>query len=106
MVRPIEMQMSIPRSQDASSVHHQTLHKPFVDQTLLAEQATRKTEQLRSKNTQVDETVQLPIHEEEQRHKQSSERNKHKRKLLEGSSEQDTEVPIHPYKGHRIDLTL
>jgi len=105
MVRPIEMQMSIPRSQDASSVHHQTLHKPFVDQTMLAEQAIRKTEQLRSKNTQVDETVQLPIHEEERRNKQSSER-KQKRKSSEGSSEQDTEVPIHPYKGHRIDLTL
>ncbi|OPA77621.1 hypothetical protein BVG16_14340 [Paenibacillus selenitireducens] len=103
-LRPIEMQMSIPRTQDASSVQHQAQQKPLLDQTQLAGQASKTIEELRTKNTQVDETVQLPIHNHQKGKQQSSDR-RHQHKSKEGSSE-ESEVPIHPYKGHRIDLTL
>lgn len=103
-IRPIEMQMSIPRSQDANAVSHQAQHKPLIDQTQLADQASKLIVELRHRNTKVDESVQLPIREQFGRQQQSSKQNK-PAKEREGGSEQ-SEVPIHPYLGHRFDRSL
>jgi len=104
-LKSIEMQIAIPRTTEAGMVQNQLLHKPVADQTNLAEQASKMTEEMRHKNGKVDETTGLNIREKQQRD-QPRKLNKRYGKNNNQAKEEEAERVEHPYKGHHIDLSL
>lgn len=100
-LKAIEMQIAIPRTQEASNVQNQHNHKPVVDQNMLAEQTVKNTENLRHRSAQVDETGHSHIADQESNGQHSkSPYSKRKKSQKDGITQLE-----HPYKGHHIDLS-
>lgn len=102
-LKSIDMQLVLSRTNDTSALQNQLLHKPTDDQSTLAGNAQKTAEELRQKNTKVDEALELHVREDQGGNgKQSNnQQDQQKRK--------DKEIPVrieHPYKGHHIDLSL
>ncbi|WP_424765766.1 hypothetical protein [Paenibacillus sp. sgz302251] len=102
--KPIHLQMSIPRTPEFSGQHGHALHKPVADQNMLANQSAKLTEELRSKNTEVEHTTGLQVRSEQDGHNGNEHSNRKRRDKVE-ESEAD-EQPAHPYKGHNFDMKL
>ncbi|CAH0119837.1 MULTISPECIES: hypothetical protein [unclassified Paenibacillus] len=102
-LKAVEMQIAIPRTNDAGIMQAQSQHKAVADQAQLAGQAEKTTEEMRQKNAKVDETAHLPIRDGERRQNAYYRRTKRKQED-DGGGQQDE--PKHPYKGHHIDLSL
>ncbi|WP_141500753.1 hypothetical protein [Paenibacillus luteus] len=105
--KSIDLQMSVPRTQEFSGMHGQAIHKPVADQNKLAEQTSKQTELLRGKNTAVEQSNGLHIrsdHEGQQDkgHKQAK-RNHSEQESEDGEQEPK---PTHPFKGHKLDIKL
>lgn len=101
-LRSVEMQIALPRTQEIGNMHSQAQQRPTLEQAALAGESAKTTEQLRQKNTEIDETVHVPIRDQQPRQQSSSHRdNKKKNEKLEAS-----ETCEHPYKGHHIDFSL
>jgi len=105
--RTVDLQMSVPRTQELGSTHGQAIQRPVSEQELLAKESVKHTEELRSKNTAVEHPSSLSIKNEQER-KQGSNKKKKKRngnddEALQG---EEKEAPFHPYKGHHFDIKL
>ncbi|SMG16578.1 hypothetical protein SAMN06295960_0645 [Paenibacillus aquistagni] len=105
-MKPVELQIAIPRTQEVSTLHQQMQHRMMADQTVLNEQAEKLTEALRKRNEKLQESTEGRIHDEE--HKQQSKNDQPKgQKASDVSEEQDQSVPAeHPYKGKHIDFSV
>jgi hypothetical protein len=102
-LKSVEMQIAIPRTNEAGMVQNQLSHKPMHDQAALASGTVQQAQQLRQKAAKVDESVSKRIKDGsgEQRGKQP--------KAHAGSKsvkKQADEAHGHPYKGHHIDFSL
>ncbi|XEC97136.1 hypothetical protein AB6A23_11635 [Paenibacillus tarimensis] len=99
----IDLQMSIPRTPEASGVQSQIIHKPVAEQHKLADDASKQTEIVRHKNTNVEEASGLNVQDGQGRShgRHSSKKRERKRK-----PEQAQQLSAHPYKGKHIDLSL
>jgi hypothetical protein len=109
-LKPVELQMAIPRATEVGRVQQQTQQKPQQDQTLL-QQAAAKTSEINQQKTQnVDEANGERVRDEEkQKDSQSKKRKKHKLAGYQASTkkeEHDNNQAEHPFKGKRIDLSL
>ncbi|MDQ8733332.1 hypothetical protein [Paenibacillus sp. LHD-38] len=105
--KSIDLQMSVPRTQEFSGKHGQAIHKPVVDQNMLAAQTTKQTDLLRGKNTAVEQSNGAHIRNDQER-QQGNAYQKARRKPLETAPEDHVEEhpPTHPFKGHRVDIKL
>jgi len=105
--KSIDLQMSVPRTQEFSGMHGQVIHKPVADQNTLANQSTKQTELLRGKNTAIEQSNGLNIRSEQEGQQGNAHQNA-RRKRAESPSEADEQeaTPSHPYKGHRLDIKL
>lgn len=105
--KSIDLQMSVPRTQEFSGKHGQAIHKPIADQNMLANQNIKNTELLRTKNTAIEQSNGLNIRSD-QESGQGNANQKPRRKLSQGDLEDDEQeqTPAHPYKGHRLDIKL
>lgn len=105
--KSIDLQMSVPRTQEFSGMHGQAMHKPVADQSMLANQTSKQTELLRGKNTAIEQSSGLHIRSG-QEDGQGNAYQKAKQKRSDSSSEveEQEETPAHPYKGHRFDIKL
>ncbi|MGO4543903.1 hypothetical protein AB4Z29_03830 [Paenibacillus sp. 2TAB23] len=105
--KSIDLQMSIPRTQEFSGMHGQALHKPVADQNTLAAQTTKQTELLRGKNTAVEQSNGAHIRNDQDGEQGSSYQNaKRERKESGLDHEEQEHPPAHPFKGHRLDIKL
>jgi len=106
--RSIDLQVSIPRTPEASAIQHQALQKSIVDQNQLATDAVKEAEQQRRQNQAVEQSAALNIHDQGQRGGESSQ-NEQRRKQEEQSEEETSHVrqnSQHPFKGKHIDISL
>ncbi|QYR19747.1 hypothetical protein KZ483_17895 [Paenibacillus sp. sptzw28] len=109
--RSIDLQMSIPRTQEKSTMQNQVLQKPIVDQTKLEADTARQTEQLRVKNSAVEQSGKPKI-KERQRRESGSSFKRGKRGEATGESDDSSGEPTvpavkkHPYKGQHIDISF
>ena len=102
--KSIDLQMSIPRTPEASGIHAQQLHKPIAEQQMLAMAAEKRTERLRRRNTGVDETEGQTIGDRQG--KQQPGGQEHRRdKRRQAGAQAAPPAGNHPYKGKHIDLT-
>ncbi|WP_068786025.1 hypothetical protein [Paenibacillus phocaensis] len=104
-MKSVEMQIAVPRTNEAGRVQHDQQHRPLLDQSLLSVQALKDGEIERRRSAGVDESAHnTTVRREgngssarEQEHGSSGD------KPDEQGQEQKAE---HPYKGKHIDLSL
>lgn len=104
-MKSVEMQIAIPRTNEAGRVQHEAQHRPYTDQTLLSMQNIKQDEIEKRRSSDVNESAKNttirregnPSFTGEQGHSSAEE---HKE---EREAEHRAE---HPYKGHHIDLSL
>jgi hypothetical protein len=105
--KPLDLQMSVPRTQEFSAQHGQALHKPVADQTALADQSAKHTEQLRRQNTAVEHTTGQQIRGDQERNQEKQGHSPGKKQQEDAESGQSAEAaPVHPFKGHHLDIKL
>ncbi|WP_219836685.1 hypothetical protein [Paenibacillus sp. R14(2021)] len=106
--KPIDFQVSIPRTLESGSQQSHINHKPIVNQTHLEHDTSKQTERLRTRNTAVEQGGSHVISSNQQRSTRSSARGKRKNSRAEEDDDEQQDVPTkqHPYKGKHIDVSL
>ncbi|WP_195573211.1 hypothetical protein [Paenibacillus sp. 1001270B_150601_E10] len=107
-MKPVELQIALPRTQEVSNLHQQMQHRLMADQSVLNEQAEKLTESLRKRNEKLQESSQGRIQDESRQQHSAQEHGKHASHEEEDKgSDKDTTVPaVHPYKGKHIDFSV
>jgi hypothetical protein len=102
-LKSIEMQIAIPRTNDATNVQNQLHQKPMHDQAALADHSVKRTEAERQKSGEVEEPAFLNVKGDGSNggggQSRSGKRNKQAPKNKASSQ-------AHPYKGKHIDISL
>jgi hypothetical protein len=105
--KSIDLQMSIPRTPEASGIHGQQLHKPLADQNQLAHAASEQTVELRHRNTGLTETTGQTIRDKRKRSDgQSPKRGKSSVDTKQEDAHSAELGAAHPFKGKHIDVSL
>jgi uncharacterized caspase-like protein len=106
--KPLDLQISVPRTPESSTQQSQLNHKPIVNQIELERDTAQQTELRRSRNTEVEQGGNRGISSNEQRDGRASSNRKRKEPSVpEAQTEQQEErVQSHPYKGKHIDISL
>ncbi|NIK68856.1 MULTISPECIES: hypothetical protein [unclassified Paenibacillus] len=104
--KPIDLQWSIPRTPEAGGIQSQSNHKANAEVSRLAELASKQTEQLRSRNTGVEQTGGTNVRNDRERQNGNPYLAKRKQKQGQEESANSEEKAEHPYKGHHVDITL
>lgn len=106
-LKPVELQMAIPRATEVGKVQQQTQQKPQQDQALLQQMTAKQAEQAPQKTHQVDESNGEKVREEEKKQQRDGKRKKKPpMKMYNKSVDDKDKEPEHPFKGKRIDLSL
>ncbi|WP_168122227.1 hypothetical protein [Paenibacillus sp. HB172176] len=104
--KPLDLQMSVPRTQEFSNMQQQAAQKPAMDQTMLEGQAAKHTEELRMHNSAVEQTGQAHVRaNQDGKHSGAHEQRKRTKESVEGD-EDKPEQAAHPFKGHHLDIKL
>ncbi|MBH5316614.1 hypothetical protein I6N90_02180 [Paenibacillus sp. GSMTC-2017] len=104
--KPLDLQMSVPRTQEFGSMHQQALQKPLSEQNILANQATKLTEELRKQNTAVEQSSKSQVRADQESNQSNLHKKSKRSQDKENKDEESCESPAHPYKGHRLDIKL
>ncbi len=104
-LKPIELQIALPRTQDAGTMQQKLVHKPIHDQELLAVRTMKEQEELRKKSQKVEASDKMMI--EDEKEDSAGQQDDEEQKSSKEKQSQVKEASIaHPYKGHHIDLSL
>lgn len=60
-LKPVELQIALPRTTDAGKVQHGLQHRPAVDQQQLAGQNVKQSSELAHRSTEVDESAESAL---------------------------------------------
>ncbi|AZN40880.1 hypothetical protein [Paenibacillus albus] len=106
--KPIDFQMSIPRTPDQGTQQNQLNHRAHADQARLEHDTSKQTELARTRNTAVEQSSEPQINNKHQRDTRSPSKQKKQQRQAEGSegSDQGPDESQHPYKGKHIDISL
>ncbi|QWU14151.1 hypothetical protein SAMN04487895_101434 [Paenibacillus sophorae] len=99
-LRPVELQIAVPRTTEASKLQQELQHRPELDQQGLAGQNIKESRELALRSTEVSESSESAVRDDGHRggsagNGPSQEQKKEKERN-----------PEHPYKGHRFDIKL
>jgi hypothetical protein len=103
--KSIEMQVAIPRTNDAGLMQNQLNQKPVADQSALAEQSKRLTEEQRTRSVKAESPVESRVRNEDQQRRQQGNNHSGQRQYQRDEKSSPSPSP-HPYKGKHIDLSL
>lgn len=99
-LKPVELQIALPRTHDAAKVQNSQQQRPALDQQQLAGQNVKHSQEIAMRSSEVDESSELPPGRGKENQPDSHANPRQPRKP---ETVHDAE---HPYKGHRIDLSL
>ncbi|MGE7766411.1 hypothetical protein [Peribacillus sp. NPDC096540] len=103
-LKAIEMQIALPRTQDAGKIQEQNQQKNLIQQDHAAHQVQKNQE--RKQKTVVSEEQKLPAHFYEKEGNTDKGKLLKKERQKENKKETTTEKKdSHPYKGIRIDYS-
>lgn len=104
-MKSVEMQIAVPRTNEAGRIQHEGQQRPHIDQNLLAAENIKKGELERKRTSNLDESAQnTTVRREGKGSSEQHEEHSHQDdKLIEQEKEQLAE---HPYKGKHIDFSL
>lgn len=101
-LKSVEMQIAVPRTNEAGKMHNETQQRPMNDQTLLAGELNKNSRAEAQRSTEVSETAETAVRDDGSR--QSSEQQQGRGTAESGEIvEQPAE---HPYKGKNFDVSL
>ncbi|KUP24333.1 hypothetical protein [Paenibacillus sp. DMB5] len=101
-LKPVELQIALPRTTDAGKVQNELLHRPVLDQQMLAGQNVKHAAEQAQRTSGVDESSETKLRGDGER-----ENDQGNRSSGQGQKNKDTPHDAeHPYKGRRIDLSL
>ncbi|WP_138493951.1 hypothetical protein [Paenibacillus pinistramenti] len=106
-LKPVELQIAVPRTSEASRIHQEQQSRPGVDQQHLAAQNILESEHQRIRSSEVDDSPRSELREEGNR--SSSDRRGHQSRRMVQSEEHQEPSPHpaeHPYKGKHVDFTF
>ncbi|AIQ53304.1 hypothetical protein [Paenibacillus sp. FSL R7-0331] len=101
-LRPVELQIALPRTTDAGKVQNELLHRPMLDQQQLAVQNVKHSAELAQRTGEIDESSEAKLRNDGER---GNDQDNHP----SGQGQRKSEAPNdaeHPYKGRRLDLSL
>ncbi|MBD2870711.1 hypothetical protein [Paenibacillus arenilitoris] len=106
--KSIDLQMSVPRTQEYGGMQGQAIHKPVAEQNMLADQSAKHTERLRSKNTGVEQSAGLQVRSgnENRAGDGGAHKSEKRKRTAEEPDDSAGQQPVHPFKGHRLDIKL
>lgn len=107
-LKPLDMQISVPRTQEFGGMHQQAVQRPAAEQTLLANQSSKQTEEMRHQNTALEQSSKLGVRADQDQHGGQPYKRKARKRHPDSSEHADAgpEQPAHPYKGHHFDMRL
>jgi hypothetical protein len=106
-LKPVEMQIAIPRTQEATQIQQQLNHKPTHDQQLAAQLSSKQAEALQQKPNEVNKTHDSRIMNDSRGSGQGNgQSGKQKQSSSQDPSGGEAGQAKHPYKGKHIDFTL
>lgn len=88
-------------------MHQQAAQRPVAEQTMLASQSSKQTEELRHQNAALEQSPKLDVRtNQEQAGGKGYKRQTRKPTPDTTADETGPEQPVHPYKGHHFDIKL
>ncbi|AIQ13323.1 hypothetical protein [Paenibacillus durus] len=99
-LKPVELQIAVPRTTEASKLQQELQHRPGLEQQGLAGQNIKESRELAHRSTEVSESSESAVRDEG--HRGGSTGNGTSREQKK-DKERNAE---HPYKGHRFDIKL
>lgn len=103
-LKAVEMQVALPRTTNAGQVQNQLVQKPVSDQEQLTQQQLKQLEVERKKSTKLKWESRINHQKDSSGHSSSYQPTARKKKQTD--SEDETNLPQHPYKGKHIDFLL
>ncbi|WP_340024082.1 hypothetical protein MHI24_03030 [Paenibacillus sp. FSL K6-1096] len=100
-MKPVELQIALPRTHDAGRVQNNLQQRPALDQQQLAGQNVKQTQEIAQRSSEVDESAESALRDGGKGSRPGSQAYPRKQEKPE-----DTHEAEHPYKGHRIDFSL
>ncbi|ANA83145.1 hypothetical protein PVOR_22604 [Paenibacillus vortex V453] len=100
-LKSVEMQIAVPRTNEAGKIHNEFQQRPMNDQTLLAGEQIKNSRAEAQRSTEVSETAETAVRDDGSRQSPGQQER--------GSSEsgESVEQPAeHPYKGRNFDVSL
>lgn len=102
--KPIDLQTSLPRAAEMSTLAGQQQYKPQAEQALLAHQSARMIEQQGQRLVRTESKARGEITDREKQGSGQEQRQQEKKQSARQAS-QPANKPAHPFKGKHIDLT-
>lgn len=105
-LKGVEMQIAVPRTNEATNVQNQLNQRSAYDQAALANQLTKQTERERTKSTEVISSASVTV-KEEGKGAAGGRKKRAKGKAKPGQEDAPlTGESGHPFKGKHIDISL
>jgi len=102
-MKSVEMQIAIPRTTEASKIQNDIHHRTSQEQQFLAGEQAKENRELRQRSSGVDETANAAVRDEGKR---QPSRQKGSARRTSNQGEEEHHDAQHPYKGHRLDVSL
>ncbi len=103
-LKSVELQVAIPRTQEAARVQEQLHQRPQHDQQQVSGQLQKQYETERKRPQSLQESDQRIIREDE--HSSGKHSSQQQNSRQKNQTQKQKESAIHPYKGHHIDISL
>jgi hypothetical protein len=101
-LRPVELQIALPRTTDAGKILNEMQQRPSLDQQQLAGQNVKQSAEMTQRSPEINESSESALRNDGSRGgrqgSSSSNSRQQKQETARGAE--------HPYKGRSIDLSL
>lgn len=107
-LKSVELQIALPRVQDAARIQEYNHQRPQHDQQLASEQMKTQQELERKRTASANETEKTLIRERQGGNKRRGTLTEHPQAghSKKDKKDKDGQEYLHPYKGHHIDISL
>jgi len=106
-MKPVEMQIAVPRTTDASAIQQQMQQRPTTEQFMLNEQAIKHMQAQRQRSEKVDASADGRIRDRESDSNQEHNATSQDHEQNDQKEGKETVQPaVHPYKGKHIDFSV
>lgn len=105
-MKPVEMQIAVPRTSEATRIQQDQQYRPLSDQALLANQSLKEAEHNRKVSPGVDESGQNTVIKREKDHPSSQQEQSSHEQPPQELEQKQKHFAEHPYKGKNIDFSL
>ncbi|MGG1551166.1 hypothetical protein [Paenibacillus ferrarius] len=106
--KAIDLQFAVHKNDEAGIKQNQLMQKPRHDEVVLEQHALLETDHDRHRSAKLEESARPDLKDKHEQKRAPQERKA--RGAASGQTaavqEDGVRVPVHPYKGHHIDLSL